>query len=141
VEYVHVVDGLDTLPVALYPVIEAAANLVHITLLLFAPRLCVSGLSFLELLLLPQRWSFRMDAVKDDFPFFFYQYLQFVQTFCLSSAAACRSISPLKREIALHIVAFRLRAGFRFCLQMLESVFQVQPKYVFSCALRLLELL
>jgi hypothetical protein len=50
----HVVDGLDTLPVALYPVIEAVDNLVHITLPLFVSHFCVSGLSFLGLLLLPQ---------------------------------------------------------------------------------------
>lgn len=54
VEDFHMVDGLYTLPVALYPAIEAADNLVLITLLLFVPHLCVSGLSFLRLLLLPQ---------------------------------------------------------------------------------------
>jgi hypothetical protein len=78
--------------------------------------------------------------VKDHFPFFLYQDLH-IQTFGLSSAAACRSISSLKPEIPLHVLAFRLLAGFRFRLQMLDSVLQAQPKYVFSCALSLLELL
>ena len=67
VENVHVIDGLDTLPVAFHLVIEAADYLVHITLLLFVQHLCVSGLSFLELLILSQWWSFRLDAVKDHF--------------------------------------------------------------------------
>jgi hypothetical protein len=49
-----VADGINALPVALYPVIEAAEKLVHNTLLLLLPHLCVSGLTFLELLVLPQ---------------------------------------------------------------------------------------
>jgi hypothetical protein len=36
----------------------------------------------------------------------------------VSSAAACRSSSSLKREIALHVLAYSLRAGVRFLLQM-----------------------
>ena len=60
--------------------------------------------------------------------FFLYQDLQIIQTFYLSSAAACRSISSMKLEIVLHVLAFRLRVGFRFRLQMLDSVLQAQPK-------------
>jgi hypothetical protein len=49
---------------------------------LFVSHFCVSGLSFLGLLLLPQWWSFRLDTVKEHFPFFLYQNLQIAQTLC-----------------------------------------------------------
>jgi hypothetical protein len=65
----HLVDGLDALPVALCAILEGSDSLDQIALGFCVPHWRVSDPSFYALLLLPQWRPFGLDAVKGHFSF------------------------------------------------------------------------